>query len=156
MDEEPLQKPKIEQSGLNPECKVRPVRSCMVMYDERSWTSIDNEKDRIRAVFGLSSDAPLPHANIHTLLTYQRYLAEHLTFPFQALYAETKPPIRQLFHYISVLGLVEGIRSSSEGIVCVIAGIPSIHDLPLAEIGVRQDDPIYLLIDEYASWFLNR
>jgi hypothetical protein len=124
--------------------------------EEKAWASTQGEEERIRAVFGLSDTTPLPPVNIHSLLIYHRCLASRLKFPFPALYAETKPPIRQLVRCITVLGLVEGIRNLSEGIVCRIAGLPKIRELPLAEVGIREDDPIYPLIDDYAFWLLNR
>ena len=143
-----LERPGIER-GIRATCPAG------VMREDSAWATADDEANRVRAVFGLSVGEPLPRANIHTLLVYQRYLAARLTFPFQALYAETKPPVRQLFRYVSVLDLVDGIRSVSEGIRCHIAGLASLRELPLVEIGLREDSPFCTLIDDYASWLVN-
>ena len=62
--------------------------------------------------------------------------------------------MRELVRYISVLGLVEVIRSPLEGIVCTVDGVSPIWELPLAEIGVEEGDPNCPLIDDYAYWFL--
>ena len=46
-----------------------------------------NEKDqddRVRIVLGLTSDDPLSEVEDDTLRAYHRYLAAHLTFPFEA------------------------------------------------------------------------
>ncbi len=125
------------------------------MPEHRSSVNLHNEAIRIRAIFGLATDAPLPHVTVHTLLTYKRYLAHHLTFPFQALYAETKPPVRRLVRYITVLALVDTINDLSEGVLCTVEGIQPVQELPLIEIGVQEDDPNYPVIDDYAYWFLN-
>ena len=42
-----------------------------------------NQDDRIRAIFGLTSDDPLPEANGENLCKYHAYLTAHLTFPFR-------------------------------------------------------------------------
>src|SRR4051794_11748943 len=41
-----------------------------------------DQEDRIRMALGLTHDDPLPKVSRKTLLTYHRYLAERLTFPF--------------------------------------------------------------------------
>jgi hypothetical protein len=43
-----------------------------------------NEDDRVRIALGLTSDDPLPEVDEDTLLSYHRYLAAHLTFPFES------------------------------------------------------------------------
>jgi hypothetical protein len=113
----------------------------------------ENEAERIRAVFGLYGEAALPSVNGYTLRIYHDYLAAHLSFPFTALYAESKPPLRQLVRYASVLGLQDLSGRPSQGILCKIDGASLVRELPLVEIGVRDDDPNYWLIDDYASWF---
>jgi hypothetical protein len=150
-----IQRPIFEQGPPILERRARSAPFCIVRCEQETWTGTDSEADRIRSVFGLSSYEPLPRVNVRNLRTYRRYLVDHLSFPFQALYAETKPPIRQLLCHISVLGLVEVIRSPSEGIVCTVDGVSSAWELPLAEIGCLEDNPSYSLIDGYASWFLN-
>jgi hypothetical protein len=125
------------------------------MPEQKSNIRFHNEAIRIRAIFGLATDAPLPHVTVHTLLTYRQYLARHLAFPFQALYEETKPPVRRLVRYITITGLVDTINDLSEGILCTVEGIQPIRQLPLIEVGVREDDPNYPVIDDYAYWLLN-
>ena len=43
-----------------------------------------DQDDRIRMVFGLASNAPLPEVNDETLAVYRKYLAANLTFPIEA------------------------------------------------------------------------
>ena len=50
--------------------------------------SIDDQDDRIRAVFGLTSDDPLPAVDNDSLLAYYQYLITELSFPFEADYSK--------------------------------------------------------------------
>jgi hypothetical protein len=43
-----------------------------------------DQDDRIRMVFGLTSNGPLPDVDSGTLEAYHRYLSKNLAFPFQA------------------------------------------------------------------------
>jgi hypothetical protein len=116
----------------------------------------DNQPNRIRAVFGLAEDAPLPRVQRNTLHRFYEHLTVHVAVPFDGLYAETKPPIRRLVHYIRVLKILEVPDRLSEGLLCQAQNMHHTLELPLAEVGVREDDPNYQLIDDYAYWFLNR
>jgi hypothetical protein len=112
----------------------------------------DNEDDRIRAVFGLAAGVPLPEVNKDTLLQYHEYLAKKLSFPFQALYAETQPPVRQLVRYATVIGLSDSVRRRLYGLFCKVQIDEAIVELPLADLGIREDDPNRQLIDDYLHW----
>ena len=60
-----------------------------------------DQDNRIRMVFGLSSNDPLPEVDDETLTAYRDYLAKNLTFPFQAEHgAEYGHPER-----VKVIGL---------------------------------------------------
>jgi hypothetical protein len=113
----------------------------------------ENEAERIRAVFGLYGEAALPPVNGQTLRIYRDYLAAHLSFPFSAIYAESRPPIRRLVRYVNVMRLQDVGSRPAQGILCDIDGTIAVRELPLLEIGVRDDDPNYRLIDDYAYWF---
>jgi hypothetical protein len=116
---------------------------------------LDEEQERIRAVFGLSPDAPLPQVNLLSLTHYRDYLSARLTFPFHALYAESTPPVRHLVRYVTLVGLRSEIGFVSGGLLCEVENVPHGKSLPLAEIGVREDNPNYQLLDDYAYWFYN-
>ena len=51
--------------------------------------SMDEAHDRVRVIFGLTSDDALPKANEHTQQQFFDYLNAHLTFPFKAEYWPT-------------------------------------------------------------------
>jgi hypothetical protein len=118
----------------------------------RSPLPANSEDDRIRAVFRLPGGAPLPEVNKDTLLQYHEYLTQKLTFPFQALYAETQPPVRQLVRYATVIGLSDSVRRRLYGLFCKVQIDGAILELPLADLGIREDDPNRQLIDDYLHW----
>jgi uncharacterized protein YodC (DUF2158 family) len=86
-----------------------------------------DQDDRIRMVFGLTSNDPLPEVNNQTLTAYRDYLAENLTFPFQAEYGEEySQPER-----VKVIGLgdpdVQGFRPGRASLIlfghaCIVTG----------------------------------
>jgi hypothetical protein len=117
-------------------------------------TVCDDQLARIQAVFGLPEDAPLPRVDRDTLHRYRRHLTAKLSVPFDALHAETRPPVRRLVHYIRVLGILEVGDQISDGLLCQVETMNG-RGLPLAEIGVREEHPSYQLIDDYAYWFIN-
>ena len=92
-----IRRPRVEQEVLRAENRARFLSFLpIVRYEGETCTSTDNETERIRSVFGLSVDYPLPRVNVRNLRTYRRYLADSLSFPFEALYAEAKPPYGSL------------------------------------------------------------
>ena len=113
------------------------------------------EEDRIRAIFGLTDQAPLPKVGKDTLLAYHEYLVEKLSFPFQALYAETSPPVRHIVHYVSVIGLSDSTRRRLFGLFCKVQLGDQVVELPLADLGMREDNPNCQLVDDYVYWLWN-
>jgi|WetSurMetagenome_2_1015567.scaffolds.fasta_scaffold1105325_1 hypothetical protein len=126
-----------------------------------------SQDDRIRKVFGLSDGAPLPLVREETLASYYEYLLAQLQFPFEALYCQNDGEMRQLVHYVRVLGLVDprqGRNHSLRGLLCRVErhkevkgrkGIKEAVELPLVEFGVLDDHPHCQPIDDYAYWFVN-
>lgn len=116
----------------------------------------EREEDRIRQVFKLPAHAPIPRVGKETLQQYHEYLAEKLTFPFKALYAETKPPVRQLVRYLTVLGMSDDVRRRQFGLFCKVRlDDDQETELPLADLGIQADDPNRELIDDYLYWLWN-
>jgi hypothetical protein len=117
-----------------------------------------NQDDRIRMIFGLSEESPLPLVRHETLAAYFEYLMAHLTLPFEALYCQNGGEMRQLIHYVHVMELVDPRRSNNHslhGLLCKAKNHRDFLELPLAEFGVRDDNPNCQLIDDYAYWFVN-
>ena len=120
-----------------------------------SWPS---QEDRIRTVFGLPADAPLPCVNEETLTRYHIHMAGKLALPFEALYCQTSGEMRQLIHYVRVTELTDprqGRKHNLYGLFCKARNVKEVLELPLADLGVRDDNPNCQLIDDYAYWFVN-
>jgi hypothetical protein len=115
----------------------------------------DHQVARIQAVFGLPEDAPLPRVDRGTLLTYRQHLESHLRVPFDALHAETRPPVRHLVHSVRVLRVLDVEHHVGDGLLCEVQNHRGTKALPLAEVGVREENPNYQIVDDYAYWFIN-
>jgi hypothetical protein len=115
----------------------------------------DNEDIRIRRVFALAESDPIPRVSQDTLLKYREFLEAALSFPFQALYAETTAPVRRLFRCVLVLGLSETTNRRASALMVRVQKAQGEIEIPLAELGVREDDPNHQLVDDFAYWFWN-
>jgi len=97
--------------------------------------SRDDQDDRIRAVFGLTSDDPLPPANFENLRRYGLYLASQLSFPIQAKYYVETGPFEETGYLVSVLGLLDADDcDEEEGVLCETAEQGEAGELPLADL----------------------
>ena len=68
--------------------------------------SMDEQDDRIRAMFGLTSDDPLPDVDGNSLAVYHEHLAKTLSFPFETDYFEETGPFEGNNHIVKVNGLM--------------------------------------------------
>ena len=68
---------------------------------------MDNQDDRIRAIFDLTSDDPLPESDDEWLLAYYEYLTANLSFPFEAKYSFETGLFQSKTYAITVLGLLD-------------------------------------------------
>jgi hypothetical protein len=117
-----------------------------------------NQDDRVRKVFGLPDNAPLPLVREETLAAYHDYLAGNLQLPFDALYCQHGGKMRHLIHYVQVTELLDprsGRNYSANGIFGRALHHREVLELPLSEFGVMEDNPNCQLIDDYAYWFVN-
>ena len=112
-----------------------------------------DQDDRIRMVFGLTSNDPLPETNDEKLRTYHSYLSKNLTFPFQAEHgAEYGHPER-----VKVIGLggpdEEPMIDEAYGILCEARMEGQVVTVPLGEL--EDAKPSRRLIDDYCYWLHN-
>jgi hypothetical protein len=117
-----------------------------------------NQDERIRRVFGLSEETPLPSVNDQNLAVYYDHLVANLSLPFDALYCPTGGDVRQLIHYVRVIELTDprqGPMHNLHGLFCRAQNAKQVLDLSLADLGVRDENPNCQLIDDYAYWFVN-
>jgi hypothetical protein len=116
-----------------------------------------SQDDRIRNVFGVPDDAPLPLVREETLAAYYDYLLANLSMPFDALYCQNGGKTRHLIHYVQVTELLDprGRKHATHGLFGKALHHRDALELPLAEFGVMEDNPNCQLIDDYAYWFVN-
>jgi len=112
-----------------------------------------DQDDRIRMVFGLTSNDPLPDANNETLEAYHEYLSKNVAFPFRAQHgAEYGRP-----EPVKVIGLgdpdEEPMIDETYGILCEARVEGQVVTLPLGEL--EDAKPNRQLIDDYCYWFHN-
>ena len=112
-----------------------------------------DQDDRIRRVFGLTSNDPLPEVDDESLTTYHDYLAKNLTFPFQAEHGgEYGHPER-----VKVIGLgdpdEEPMIDETYGLLCEARMEGQVVTVPLGEL--KDAKPNRRLIDDYCYWFHN-
>jgi hypothetical protein len=118
--------------------------------------SEDDPEDRIRAIFSLTSDDPLPPANLENLRRYARYLKTHLSFPLQAESLDETSLSRQSKYEIRVLGLLDTDDCDEEnGVWCEVEQHGESFELPLAELEVRNNRHHRQLVEDYSFWSYN-
>jgi hypothetical protein len=116
--------------------------------------SADDPEDRVRGVFGLTSDDFVPAVDDPTLAIYRDYLARELSFPFPAKHPHWDPATGLQMRPIRILGLVEDDPSkNARGILCEARVGDECYALPLAALVLHPRDPNYKLLDDYGCWF---
>ena len=110
--------------------------------------SSKDQDDRIRMVFGLTSNDPLPDVDDETLETYHEHLSKNLVFPF------TAHPER-----VKVIGLGdpddEPMIDETYGILCQARLEGQIVTVPFGELEDAKGKPNRQLIEDYCYWFHN-
>jgi hypothetical protein len=122
--------------------------------------SKDDQDDRIRALFGLTSDDRLPFVNDDNLCKYHRHLATHLSFPFEAQCQAGVQIESGRFEEKPILATVTGLLHSDHydencGILCEATEDGGSVDLSLAEIESTVNIHNRQLVEDYAYWFHN-
>jgi hypothetical protein len=113
-------------------------------------------EDRIRAIFGLTSDDPLPPANVENLRRYGSYLRSQLSFPFQGNYTVAIGPFEEAKYLITVLGTLDGNDcDEEEGVLCMAEQNGESFELPLADIEIPNHPHNRQLVEDYSYWFGN-
>jgi Calcium binding len=117
-----------------------------------------DQDDRVRLVFGLTHDDPLPNVCFETLMTYYRYLAANLKFPIFASHW-TKSGAFTSKKVIVPISRLESPLAEEFDDECPIYGIGIDQDeeieFPLETIELNKKDPNYGLISDYTYWSEN-
>jgi len=114
--------------------------------------SDDEPDDRIRMVFGLTSDDGLPKADESAQRQYLVQLNGHLSFPFEADYfpaAEIGPADAGK---VEVVGFADPPLDPQAGIVCDARRGKEEVQVPLGCLGVDEGDPNFQHVEDYSYW----
>ena len=113
-----------------------------------------DQDDRIRMIFGITSNDTLPDVDGETLAIYQEHLSKHLAFPIAARYGdEYGHPER-----VKVIGLGdpdEPMIDEMYGILCEARMEGRIVTLPLGELDEVKGKPDRQLMKDYCYWLHN-
>ena len=116
--------------------------------------SLDDRGDRIRAVFGLTSDDPLPEVDEENQQRYCDWLKEHLAFPFEADYWDETEAGNEGIHSITVTGISEEFPiDECDGVLCEAREGERRWEVSLCDLDVAEDHPNAQAIDDYGYWF---
>jgi hypothetical protein len=117
--------------------------------------SSKNQDDRIRMVFGLTSNDTLPDVNGELLEAYHEHLSNNLIFPFAAEHRPEHGHAEQ----IKVIRLddpaEEPILDEDYGIVCEARLERRVMNVPLGELERVKDKTNRQLVDDFLYWFHN-
>lgn len=117
--------------------------------------SAADEGDRVRMVFGLTSDDFLPRVSHKSLEVYYDYLKERLSFPFEARYEEIEDFLRVRTHVVTVTELDSDLEwDEEEGILCEVRTAAGEDTMPLKDLTPRRSSGAnYQLVQDYTAWF---
>lgn len=114
--------------------------------------SADEPDDRIRMVFGLTTDDPLPKADEQTQRQFLDYLKAHLSFPFKADYwpASGSGPCKG--GEVRVLDFANPPLDRKEGILCKAQRGKREFLVPLEGLFIGDDDANFQIVEDYTHW----
>ena len=117
--------------------------------------SLADQDDRIRSVFGLTSDDPLPEVNPTTLRTYHAYLSLNLKVPVEVKCDQEYGPSGS----VTLLGLSapdEDLWADEVcGLLCRVKHKGEVSEVPLADCRAKAGSPARQLLADYRYWFGN-
>jgi hypothetical protein len=117
--------------------------------------SAENQGDRVRMVFGLTSDDLLPVVDEDSLETYYDHLVERMSLPVEARHCPQEDflnpsPLRR----VKVVALDREIAwDEDEGILCKIRTAEGEEVVPLTDLEFRRSDPNHQFLDDFSAWF---
>ena len=117
--------------------------------------SLKDQDDRIRMVFGLTSNDPLPVVDKDMLERYHQYLAKNLVFPFLAEHAVKYGAAQR----VTVIGLgdssEEPMFDEMYGVFCEARRNGQVVTIPLGLLKNVKDKSNRKLINDHSYWFNN-
>ncbi len=113
-----------------------------------------DQDDRVRMALGLTSDDPLPAVDDATQRAYQRYLAAHLAFPFEAKWEPEYGP-RPIIKITGLGDPDDDCVDEMHGLLGEARVEGRLVEVPLAECEAKKSGPNRRLLKDYSYWFWN-
>jgi hypothetical protein len=114
-----------------------------------------DQDDRIRVVFVLTHDDPLPLVSPATLRAYCDYLAASLKLPIVTSYWEKSSAFTRKKISVSITTLEAPVEEEFDE-ECGLFGIAATKEgdieIPLESLDLNKQDPNYRLISDYTYW----
>ena len=119
-----------------------------------------SQDDRVRKVFGLTHDDPIPEISEESLLAYHCYLKKNLKCPFTAFYggAEEIGQFTRKRRTLTVTKLVDPTNEAlteEDGLTLTARYQDREVVVLLSEVELRRKDRNYKMVDDYEYWFHN-
>lgn len=111
--------------------------------------SPDDWEDRVRAVFELTGDDPLPTTAEDRLQTYYEFLKSHVALPFETGVWRLETSQDRRVKVIEILPA----EPSSEGIRCRAYDGEAESVIPLVDLNLDEGEEAPSPIDDYTQWY---
>jgi hypothetical protein len=117
--------------------------------------SAGDEDDRIRMVFGLTSDDPLPEVDETTERQYRDYLKARLAFPFGARHWHLLTESSGTTEEVTVVGFAaESPADGGEAVVCETRRGDQSEQISLLHLELDEDNPNHQYVEDYKTWWI--
>lgn len=118
----------------------------------------DDVDQRLQAILGGKGD-DVPIVRVESLRRFHKYLAAHLSFPFEGKLSSPIGPHRDTKSPLSVIRLLDPVREYApeemHGLICKASQKGEKIELPLDRIDVPEGSPYFQLLEDYNYWLAN-
>ena len=142
----------LDQDQLEEAAEEMPVAMEQPINLDARPLSTDDPHDRIRMVFGLTSDDSLPKADTQAQQQFFDHLKVHLSFPFKADYWPASAIVPSKSGTVTVLGFADPPLDREEGVVCEARRGKHEFQVPLCGLQVEEEDPNHQQVEDYTYW----
>ncbi len=118
--------------------------------------SPDDSDDRVRAIFGLTSDDPLPRADEAAIGRYFEFLRDRVVFPFQAYCSPSAGEGLEPNAEVTVVGWADPPVAGEEGVRCRVRAEHGHVVTLLACLEVIDEGPARQLVGDFNDWQFER
>ena len=119
---------------------------------------VDDVDARLRLILGGKGD-DVPIVRVESLRRFHKYLAAHLSLPFEGKLCSPIGPHRDTKSSLSVIRLLDPVREyapeEGNGLICKVVQNGERIELPVDRIDVEESSPCYQLLEDYSYWCVN-